>query len=75
MPGNKRPQERTVSTYCYQCVAGPDLLTVRIQDGIATEINPNFSAAAIHPGWRQGLRQGVRAGAKKRIARTASFIR
>ena len=45
-----RPQERTVSTYCYQCVAGPDLLTVRIQDGVATEINPNFSAAAIHPG-------------------------
>ena len=50
MPANKRPHERSVSTYCYQCVAGPDLLTVRIQDGVATEINPNFSAAAIHPG-------------------------
>ncbi|MGA2566986.1 MAG: hypothetical protein ABSF41_09165, partial [Pseudolabrys sp.] len=50
MPGSKPPQERTVSTYCYQCVAGPDLLTVRVQDGVATEINPNFSAAAIHPG-------------------------
>lgn len=41
--------ERTVSSYCYQCVAGPDLLTVRIQDGVATEINPNFDAAKIHP--------------------------
>jgi len=41
--------ERNVSTYCYQCVAGPDLLTVRIQDGVATEINPNFDAAKIHP--------------------------
>jgi phenylacetyl-CoA:acceptor oxidoreductase len=30
-------------------VAGPDLLTVRIQDGVATEINPNFDAAKIHP--------------------------
>ena len=50
MPGSKPPQERIVSTYCYQCVAGPDLLTVRIQDGVATEINPNFAAAAIHPG-------------------------
>ena len=45
-----RRHERVVSTYCYQCVAGPDLLTVRIQDGVATEINPNFKAAAIHPG-------------------------
>ncbi len=50
MPGSKPPQERIVSTYCYQCVAGPDLLTVRIQDGVATEINPNFAAAAIYPG-------------------------
>jgi phenylacetyl-CoA:acceptor oxidoreductase len=45
----RTPNERTVSTYCYQCVAGPDLLKVRIQDGIATEIAPNFDAARIHP--------------------------
>ena len=50
MPGSKPPPERIVSTYCYQCVAGPDLLTVRIEDGVATEINPNFEAAAMHPG-------------------------
>jgi len=42
-------RERTVSTYCYQCVAGPDLLKVRIQDDIATEIAPNFDAAQVHP--------------------------
>ena len=41
--------ERTVSTYCYQCVAGPDLMKVRIEDGVATEITPNFDAATIHP--------------------------
>ena len=40
---------RNVSTYCYQCVAGPDLLTVRVEDGTATEIGPNFTAAEIHP--------------------------
>ncbi len=50
MPAHKPRRERTVSTYCYQCVAGPDLLTVRIQDEVATEINPNFAAANIHPG-------------------------
>ena len=39
-----------VATYCYQCVAGPDLLTVKVCDGVATEIEPNFAAAAVHPG-------------------------
>jgi phenylacetyl-CoA:acceptor oxidoreductase len=38
-----------VSTYCYQCVAGPDLLKVDIKDGVATGVRPNFSAADIHP--------------------------
>src|SRR3974390_3163501 len=49
MPVSKPRTERTVSTYCYQCVAGPDLLKVRIEDGIATEIAPNFEAASVHP--------------------------
>ena len=43
------PSARNVSTYCYQCVAGPDLLTVRVEDGAATEIGPNFAAAQVHP--------------------------
>jgi phenylacetyl-CoA:acceptor oxidoreductase len=41
---------RRVPTYCYQCVAGPDLLTVKVEGGVATEVEPNFCAAAIHPG-------------------------
>jgi phenylacetyl-CoA:acceptor oxidoreductase len=40
---------RRVPTYCYQCVAGPDLLTVKVEDGVATEVEPNFCAADIHP--------------------------
>jgi phenylacetyl-CoA:acceptor oxidoreductase len=43
-------QVRRVPTYCYQCVAGPDLLTVKVVDGIATEVEPNFCAEGIHPG-------------------------
>ncbi|MFY9599392.1 MAG: hypothetical protein WAR02_04075, partial [Pseudolabrys sp.] len=49
MPGKPPHNERVVSTYCYQCVAGPDLLKVRVEDGIATEVTPNFDAATIHP--------------------------
>jgi phenylacetyl-CoA:acceptor oxidoreductase len=47
-----RPAERVlrVPTYCYQCVAGPDLLTVKVVDGVATEVEPNFCAADVHPG-------------------------
>ena len=41
---------RRVPTYCYQCVAGPDLLTVKVVDGVATEVEPNFCAAGVHPG-------------------------
>ena len=41
---------RLVPTYCYQCVAGPDLLNVKVQDGVATEIAPNLCAAEVHPG-------------------------
>jgi phenylacetyl-CoA:acceptor oxidoreductase len=41
---------RKVPTYCYQCVAGPDLLTVKVEDGVATEVEPNFCAAEVHPG-------------------------
>ncbi|MBI4365584.1 MAG: molybdopterin-dependent oxidoreductase, partial [Deltaproteobacteria bacterium] len=50
MPGKSTHNERTVSTYCYQCVAGPDLLKVRVEDDVATEVTPNFDAATIHPG-------------------------
>ncbi|TAN50118.1 MAG: molybdopterin oxidoreductase, partial [Rhodospirillales bacterium] len=40
---------RSVSTYCYNCVAGPDPLCVTVVDGVATEVTPNFQMGAIHP--------------------------
>src|SRR5690606_31039726 len=45
----KQSPGKFVSTYCYQCVAGPDLLKVRVENGVATQVAPNFSAAEIHP--------------------------
>ncbi len=47
--GDRVTNVRRVPTYCYQCVAGPDLLTVKVEDGVATEVEPNFKAADIHP--------------------------
>lgn len=41
---------KSIPTYCYNCVAGPDLLTVRVDDGVAVEIGPNFAGKDIHPG-------------------------
>lgn len=40
---------KKVPTYCYQCVNGPDLLTVEVVDGVATKVEPNFNAHGIHP--------------------------
>ncbi|MCC6211926.1 MAG: molybdopterin-dependent oxidoreductase [Burkholderiales bacterium] len=40
---------RKVSTYCYQCINGPDLLTVEVVDGVATKVAPNFGAKDVHP--------------------------
>ena len=40
---------REVPTYCYNCVAGPDLLTVKVTDGVATGIGPNFDGIGVHP--------------------------
>lgn len=48
------PGTRDVPTYCYQCVAGPDLLRVRAVGGVATEVLPNFAAADVHPGGGKG---------------------
>lgn len=49
MPDGAPKSDKRVPTYCYQCVAGPDLLTVRVQDGVATEVESNFEAAEVHP--------------------------
>ncbi len=39
-----------VPVYCYQCVAGPDLLKVVVRDGIALGVEPNSDVADTHPG-------------------------
>lgn len=38
-----------VAEYCYQCVAGPDLLNVCVEDGVATRVEPNWKFGDIHP--------------------------
>ncbi len=40
---------RTVPSFCYNCVAGPCLMKVKVKDGVACEILPNFDAEGIHP--------------------------
>lgn len=49
MAGVAGGDRRSVASYCYQCVAGPDLLKVEIEHGVATEVRPNLDAATIHP--------------------------
>jgi phenylacetyl-CoA:acceptor oxidoreductase len=39
-----------VPVYCYQCVAGPDLLKVEMRDGVALRVSPNLDCAGEHPG-------------------------
>ena len=43
------PDIKKRSTYCYQCVNGPDLLTVEVVDGVATRVEPNFDLKGEHP--------------------------
>ena len=38
-----------IPTYCYQCVAGPDLFKVVVKDGVAVGVEPNCDMADTHP--------------------------
>jgi phenylacetyl-CoA:acceptor oxidoreductase len=38
-----------IPVYCSQCVAGPDLIEVEVEDGVATRITPNFNFHEQHP--------------------------
>ena len=49
MARNNAGDVKNVATYCYQCVAGPDLYNIRVENGVATEVEPNFDAAKVHP--------------------------
>jgi len=39
-----------VPVYCYQCVAGPDLMKVEVEDGVATRVVSKYDIRAEHPG-------------------------
>jgi len=41
---------RKVPIYCYQCVAGPDLLKVEVEDGVAKRVESNYDIRGQHPG-------------------------
>ena len=41
--------KNSVASYCYQCVAGPDLMRVDVEDGVPVGIRPSEAAEAIHP--------------------------
>ena len=42
--------KKQVPVYCYQCVAGPDLMKVDVEDGVATRIQSNYDISGEHPG-------------------------
>ena len=47
--GGQTGHRERISTYCYQCVNGPDILTVDVIDGVATGVGPNFDVRGLHP--------------------------
>ncbi len=47
---------RKVPTYCYQCVAGPDLLNVVVEDGVAVKVEPNWGVHEHPAGGRPCVR-------------------
>ncbi|MBI2970580.1 MAG: molybdopterin-dependent oxidoreductase [Gammaproteobacteria bacterium] len=47
---DKSPKRRMVPVYCNQCVAGPDLMRVEVEDEIATRIESNYDISDAHPG-------------------------
>lgn len=49
MSAAPQASKKKVSTYCYQCVNGPDMLTVEVSDGVATTVAPNFDVKGLHP--------------------------
>lgn len=46
----KSPKEtKRVAGYCVQCVCGPDLFKVEVEDGVAVRITPNLDIEHAHP--------------------------
>lgn len=48
--GVKIKDKKKIPMFCYQCVAGPDLMRVEVEDGIATRIESNYDISERHPG-------------------------
>jgi len=44
------PETKHVPIFCYQCVAGPDLMKVEVQDGVAVRLASNYDISGEHPG-------------------------
>ena len=44
-----RGTRKLVPVYCNQCVCGPDLLNVEVENGIAIRVEPNFGIGTAHP--------------------------
>jgi len=42
-------EQQSLATYCYNCVSGPDLLRVSVEDGVAKTVEPDHKAMNIHP--------------------------
>ena len=49
-PMRKFRDRKMVPVYCSQCVAGPDLMQVEVENGVATRIESNYGISAEHPG-------------------------
>lgn len=41
--------QKKVPMFCKQCVQGPDLMKVVVEDGVAVRVEPNFDVAGEHP--------------------------
>ncbi len=41
---------KKVPAYCYQCGAGPDLMKVEVEDGVAVRLESNYDILGKHPG-------------------------
>jgi len=42
-------EQQSLATYCYNCVSGPDLLKVTVENGVAKAVEPDHKAMGVHP--------------------------
>jgi len=42
--------KKTVKSFCYQCVAGPDLMEIEVENGVATRLESQYGIQDAHPG-------------------------